>query len=212
MANSKFLLVIKSRKHFKIVTIDWSSAQSSTGGLSGNHHSRPHSTHREAGWNCLRKSWQGAECASLQICSAARSPPPKRWASRLPLCLPVPGPACWPQFRAGTAEQDPHPGEPKGMRWSSALALSSHVTSIQHIWEALSAIFHFICTLRGWLCEVFCWFFIWLPWALVAAREILAVARRLGSCGTWAWLPHACGIFGPWPGIQPTPLHWQADS
>ena len=124
---------------------------------------------------------------------------------RLPLCLPVPGPACWPQFRAGTAEQDPHPGEPKGMRWSSALALSSHVTSTQHIWEALLAIFHFICTLRGWLCEVFL-----LVFYLTALG--LSCGTRGRSCGTWAWLPHACGIFVPWPGIQPTPLHWQADS
>ena len=48
MAKSKFLPVIKSRKPFKIVTIDLSSAQNSTGGLSGNHHSRPHLTRQEA--------------------------------------------------------------------------------------------------------------------------------------------------------------------
>lgn len=158
MAKSKFLPVIKSRKPFKIVTIDLSSAQNSTGGLSGNHHSRPHLTRQEADWNCLQKSWQGAECASLQICSAVCSPPPEHWASSSPSLPSHAQPACRPQFHAGTTELDPHPGEPKGVRWSSVLALSSCVTSTQHIWEALPAVFHFICTLGDGYVRLFAGF------------------------------------------------------
>ena len=32
------------------------------------------------------------------------------------------------------------------------------------------------------------------------------------SCGTWAWLLHACGILVLWLGIEPRPLHCKAES
>ena len=71
----------------------------------------------------------------------------------LPLGLLMPHPSSLTQLNACMAEQDQHPGEPKGMRLSSVLSLSRHVTFTEHILEALLAVFHFIYKIRGWLYE-----------------------------------------------------------
>ena len=58
----------------------------------------------------------------------------------------------------------------------------------------------------------------WAAWALGTWASVV-VARGLSSCGTWASVvvahglscSAACGIF-PDQGLNPCPLHWQADS
>ena len=127
---------------------------------------------------------------------------------RLPLCLPVPGPACWPQFHAGTAEQDRILGSPKAwggaLLWLFLAMWPPLSTSEKRCWPSFTSSVHWG---DGYV-RFFCWFFIWLPWALVAAREVVVVVHGLGC-------PMHVGSSFPDQGSNPHPCigrqilnHW----